>query len=744
MPLTATSSLLDAVRSAQLLRPAQLSELELAGADRFPEARSLAQHLMERGWLTPYQVNQVLLGRAAELMLGPYLLIERLGEGFGGTVFKARHTRMNRTVALRSIRKELLADAQAIQQFYKQVEAASRLSHDNLVHAYDAGPVGETHFLAVEYVGGTDLARLVKQGGPLAPPQACDYVAQAALGLQHGCEHGLTHRGLTPSKLLVTQAAGSDARVPLPDGDAAIGSSDRKRDRPGMVKISDLGLSQLRRASRDDTATVSAYMAPEQLAEGAAVDHRADVFALGAILHYLLSGRPPTPGQPIETLCPDLPEPVHAALKRMLAVNPADRFQTAGAAAQALMDYASQHRPAVETHLDFYTPNSTSAPGSTVNILPAVTEPKRRAGSDGLRLVLLVSLGGLLLLGGGLAARLVLPSGAPASRPAVEPPLPTITTAAAGGWLDPRGLTADDLRLGGSFPNLVGVLRPPSGPVRTLAFHPKGTLLATAGDDGQIYLWDWTTGKRSMMPEGHTRPVVALAFSSDGQLLASGGRDKKVKVWDVGSRKEKFVQGTPGEWVTFVFFDGDNRSVGARNNTKEIRLWDLASRASIGNYKFGDKTVVCLACRPDGKALAVGVERSLQLWDAPPRKRLGGADTHGGTVSAVAFSPDSKLLASGSHDKTIKLWDADDGKERGTLSGHTGHVISLTFTPDGQALASAGNNGQLILWNPVGRVSIAEGQLPADVTEIAVSPDGRHLAAASVNGAICIFRIGPK
>jgi len=256
MPLTATASLLDAVRAAQLLRPAQLSEIELAGTDCFPEARALAQHLLDRGWLTPFQVNQLLLGRAAELALGPYRLIERLGEGFGGTVFKARHTRMNRIVALRSIRQELLADAQAIQQFYSQVEAASRLSHDNLVHAYDAGPIGATHFLAVEYVAGVDLARLVRQTGPLPPPQACDYIAQAAQGLQHGCAHGLMHGGLTPSKLLVTQAAGSDVRLPPPDADGA-GSGERKRDRPGMVKISDLGLGRLRRAARDDTRPTS-------------------------------------------------------------------------------------------------------------------------------------------------------------------------------------------------------------------------------------------------------------------------------------------------------------------------------------------------------------------------------------------------------------------------------------------------------------------------------------------------------
>src|SRR5208283_1204545 len=118
MPLTAVASLLDALRELQLLRPAQLEELAREATKRFPDARALAQDLLRRGWLTPFQANQLLLERGPELLLGSYLLIERLGEGFRGQVFKAKHTRMNRTVALKVIRKELLADPEAVQQFY--------------------------------------------------------------------------------------------------------------------------------------------------------------------------------------------------------------------------------------------------------------------------------------------------------------------------------------------------------------------------------------------------------------------------------------------------------------------------------------------------------------------------------------------------------------------------------------------------------------------------------------------------
>jgi eukaryotic-like serine/threonine-protein kinase len=135
-------------------------------------------------------------GRGAELMLGPYLLLERLGEGGAGQVFKARHQKMNREAAIKLIRKELLADAEVVGRFYREIQLVSQLDHPNIVHAYDAGPAGPTHFLAMEYVEGSDLGKLVKQSGPLPVAQACDYIRQAACGTWAwpGCRGPATKR----------------------------------------------------------------------------------------------------------------------------------------------------------------------------------------------------------------------------------------------------------------------------------------------------------------------------------------------------------------------------------------------------------------------------------------------------------------------------------------------------------------------------------------------------------------------
>src|SRR5262249_35237547 len=154
----------------------------------------LAKELMQRGWLTTFQINRLFQNRSQDLLLGSYLLLEPLGEGGMGTVYKARHLRLDRIDALKVIRKNILANKNAVHRFHREAKAAARLSHPNVVTVYDAGESGDTHFLAMEYVAGTDLSKLVKTRGPLPVAQACDYVRQAALGLQHAHERGLIHR----------------------------------------------------------------------------------------------------------------------------------------------------------------------------------------------------------------------------------------------------------------------------------------------------------------------------------------------------------------------------------------------------------------------------------------------------------------------------------------------------------------------------------------------------------------------
>jgi formylglycine-generating enzyme required for sulfatase activity len=350
-PVVASAALLDALRQHNILRPAQFDELARENvAARFPQAHALAQHLLERDWLTPFQVNALLHGKAVSLVLGPYLLLGRLGEGGMGRVYKARQRQLNRVVALKVFRKELLAelDAEAISRFYQEVEAVGRLSHPYVIHAYDAGPVGATHFLAMEYMESIDLGRLVKQNGPLPIAQACDFMRQAALGLQHAYERGLVHRDLKPSNLL---AALPKQGEPLPPG----------ASRWGLVKVLDLGLARLQLSEgvrsghgltlHGDVIGTPDYMAPEQGDDPHQADIRADLYSLGCTLYHLLTGKVPFAGGtflqkinrhraaipvPVEQLRPEVPAPVAMIVRRLMAKRPAERIQTPAEVAAAL------------------------------------------------------------------------------------------------------------------------------------------------------------------------------------------------------------------------------------------------------------------------------------------------------------------------------------------------------------------------------------------------------------------------
>jgi hypothetical protein len=184
MPIVTTSNLVEELQQLQLLGPVYESELTTVLAGRFPDARSLAKELVRRTWLTHYQANQLFAGRGRELILGQYVLLEKLGEGGMGQVYKARHRLLKRIDAVKVIRPERLADPANRERFHREMEAAARLRHPNLVTVYNADQVGNVQYLAMEYLEGTDLGKLIKaqpQGLPVG--QACDIYGNAQRGV---------------------------------------------------------------------------------------------------------------------------------------------------------------------------------------------------------------------------------------------------------------------------------------------------------------------------------------------------------------------------------------------------------------------------------------------------------------------------------------------------------------------------------------------------------------------------------
>ncbi len=363
-PPTDANELLAALRAGRLISPQQFRKLTIGWSESRPDepddivegTRRRALELVESGCLTSWQVEQVLSGRARRLRLGPYRLLEWLGAGGMGSVYKAEHRLMKRLVALKMLGDSPRRNAvelcpnqmqERAARSRREVEAAAGLSHPNIVAAYDAIYARGKLILVMEYVEGVDLGRLVALAGPLPVALACEAVRQCALALHYAHDHGILHCDVKPSNLLLLHPPVASWE---PNRLAAL-AEDRRSTR---IKLLDMGLARKIDDgdgwSEGELEGTPDYLAPER-GSGETVDGRADVYSLGCTFYHLLTGQPPFPGgdwagkllrhrldspPPVQALRPDLPPEIAAIVARMTARDPARRYASAGEAAVAL------------------------------------------------------------------------------------------------------------------------------------------------------------------------------------------------------------------------------------------------------------------------------------------------------------------------------------------------------------------------------------------------------------------------
>lgn len=593
-------------------------------------------------------------GRGARLLLGNYLILEKLGQGGMGMVLKAMHRRMHRTVALKVLAPNVADSPDAVQRFQREVEAAARLTHPNIVTAFDADTSQGTVFLVMEYVSGRDLSSVVKAQGPFPVSQAISIILQAARGLQYAHEHGVVHRDIKPANLLLSD--------------------------DGVVRILDMGLARIDDPTGAGDGQLTAtgavmgtidYMSPEQALDTRQADARADIYSLGCTLYYLLTGQAVYPESTMmkrllahrEAAIPSLSAAISAGqsavapgvltgletlFRKMIAKRPEDRYQSIQEVVAILEALGRGVVPAkaVPARAPVVSQTTTQTVGAMPVELPTIvtqsatrvsssrsvakTQQKTRLWMMAGSTVALVLIGGFALWNSGIVSRSTpvaptlqasgVSTGAAATTSAIVPEV--------SGWVrGPHetmwpGIVAQPMTLPGIRRWQVETISSRSF-TYDLRWNDAADRLAVAGGDGRIRIYRWENSTLTLdqfiVLKSLEDVPRQLKWSPDGRWLAwKNESDYEISSWDVQHR----------QWGPTL---PAGQSAGLAGWNRDGTLFAAGGRDSGGTGVF--------------------------LWEFPSGALVRALRGHADVPHLVAWSADSQHLASASPNAELRIWD---------------------------------------------------------------------------------------
>ncbi|SPE56255.1 Serine/threonine protein kinase with WD40 repeats [Verrucomicrobia bacterium] len=679
-------------------------------------------------------------------VFGDYELLQEIARGGMGVVYRARHVPLNRIVAVKMILHGPFADPSYVKRFRAEAEAVARLQHPNIVAIHEVGERDGCHFFSMDYVEGRNLSALIREQ-PLTAAAAAQQLKLIAEAIEFAHQRGILHRDLKPSNILV--------------------------DAQAQPRVTDFGLAKQMNLVGEMTLTGQMlgspnYIPPEQADSSLGqVTFASDVYALGAILYHLLSGRPPFVGETIpqvidqvvnavpvspRLLNPAVPRDLETICLKCLAKEPSRRYASAAELAQDLGRFLTgepiRARPVSPVEKSFLWCKRHPALAALLVAIVLGTagvlwewrraEKLARAEATEQRLADAISKEARLKLYAAdmSAAALALDRGDfGLARRLLEEhrPKPGEDDLREFGWRYLWARTKGDQ---------IATLTGHSWIVTCVAYSPDGSVLASGSQDGTVKVWDPIRHKLlATLP--HDGAVWSLGFTHGGERLMTADAGDKVQFWDLVSNRVS--ESFPGRIAAL----SPTEPLVATDGSSSM-WWENATRVTVWNWQTGEKIAElpavgrALAFSPDGQCLAIGgAADDVGLWDVHNARLIRSLKTEK-TPHCLAFSPDGSTLVELGWTRDILVWNLQHDEPPQLLTNHLLGPWSARFSPDGKVLATCGSDQTIRLWDAktLRQTAVLQGH-GNEVWCVAFSPDGRTLASGSKDASVMLWNPAP-